>query len=597
MPKEPSSSFKYGIEWDSDITGRELEIELHCYLHNRTIEQGGLGRAGHFQKGVELIWGKHNKKKHCVIHPWWERMNEAACQDEVLANGELRQQRYLGISGCGASGKSDYGAVFAIINWLADPVNTLVLCTSTDLKASKLRVWGRIMSYFEAIPSGIAPGVLVSSQGVIVTTNDKGKRLSDESGISLIAGDKRKEREAIGKMIGAHNKRVIFIADELPELSEALLEAAYSNLATNPYFQMIGLGNFKSRYDPFGQFVQPRKGWDSLTIDDEEWETDRGICIRLDGLKSPNLVEEKDIWPIYGRKQLAAHRKDLGENSAGFYRMCRSYESPIGLDDAIYSESDLVAGKAYDQVVWLTKPTRVSGLDPSFTNGGDRAVQWFGSCGISRDGIATLSFDKYVTLREDVRKTNETRDYQIARQFRDNCIAAGILPKNSAIDCTGAGSPFLSIVREEWNHDVLGVDFSGAPSELQVSVDTQKTAKQAYDRKVSELWYVGKEFLKYSQIRGVTQELAREMKARRYDTRKGVDGLKVIVETKKDMKERLLFSPDIADSAFVMLHLCRERLGFIPGGKGRGQAGVMNRFNELARNANKVYETLYAAPE
>jgi hypothetical protein len=585
---------KYGLNWSGDD---HLAAELYCYLNNRAVKDGGLGRAVHFQNCVEMIWGKHNKKKRCIIHPWWQIMNEAACADEVLDSGELRQQRYLGISGCGLSGKSDYGAVYALVNWMADPVNTLVLCTSTDLKASKLRIWGRIMSYFDAIPTGKAPGVLVASQGVIVTTADNGKRLSDESGISLIAGDKKREREAIGKIIGAHNKRVIFLADELPELSEALLEAAYSNLATNPFFQMFGFGNFKSRYDPFGQFIQPKRGWDSLTIEDDEWETERGFCIRLDGLKSPNLIEDKDIWPIYGRKQLAGHRKDLGENSAGFYRMCRSFESPIGLDNAIYSEADLLAGSAYEKVKWLTKPIRVSSLDPSFTNGGDRAVQWFGSCGIAVGGVKTLCYDRFVLLREDVRKKLETRDFQIARQFRDNCITEGVSPKHAALDCTGAGSPFLSIVREEWSPEVLGVDFSGAPSEMTVSVDNSRTAKQAYDRKVSEIWYVGKEFLKYGQLKGIIPELAREMKARRYDTAKGVEGLKVKVETKQDIKERLLFSPDMADAAFVMLHLCRSRLGLVPGSGDRGISGARSKFFELALQTDRVYHTLYAAPD
>lgn len=592
MPKAQAIIQRYGQDWAASLT--DLEIELYCYLHNFTQEQGGLGRAGHFQNAVELIWGKHNRKKRCIIHPWWERINEAACDEEVLANGETRQRRYLGVSGAALSGKSDYAAVKAIIDWMADPINTLVLCTSTDLKQSKMRVWGRIMSYFEAIPAGIAPGTLAASQGIIATVNDKGKRISDESGICLIAGDKKREREAIGKLIGAHNKRVIFIADELPELSEALLEAAYSNLATNPFFQMIGLGNFKSRYDAFGQFVLPKCGWDALTVEDEEWETERGICIRLDGMKSPNLDHPKDIWPIYGRKQLADHKKDLGENSAGFYRMCRSFESPIGLDNAIYSEADLLAGNAYEKVVWLTKPIRVSSLDPSFTNGGDRSVQWFGSFGIAKDGVATLCVDKFILLREDVRKKLETRDFQIARQFRDNCLAEGVTPAHAALDSTGAGSPFLSIIREEWSPEVLGVDFSGAPSEMIVSVENSRTAKQAYDRKVSEIWHVGKEFLKYGQLRGVIPELAREMKARRYDTVKGVEGLKVRVETKQDMKERLLFSPDMADSAFVLLHLCRTRLGFVPGSGKRGISASRSKFLELARQTDKVYHTLYA---
>jgi hypothetical protein len=575
----------------------QIGIELRCHRDGLTPAQGGLGRAGHFRRVVELLYGPQNKAKHFIWHPWAEWPNERIHQDEVLEDGTTRQQRYIGLSGAGGSGKTDLMAVYGLVSWLEAPEETLVLCTSTDLKASRLRIWGRIRAYFEALPKQWQTGRLIDSMGLIVSTNQDGRKLSDDSGISLIAGDKRKERDAIGKMIGAHNKRVIFLADELAELSEAILEAAYSNLATNPFFQMIAASNFKSRYDPFGQFVVPKRGWDSITVDDEEWETERGICLHFDGMKSPNVLSGRDEWPIYGSKQLAAHKKDLGDNTAGFWRMCRSFESPIGLDDAIYSEADLLAGKAYEKPVWLTKPVRLSSLDPSFTNGGDRAVQWFGSYGTAVGGVQTLCWDSFKVLREDVRKKDKSRDFQIAEQFRDNCIAEGISPKHAGLDSTGGGSPFLSIVRETWSPDVLGVDFSGAPSEMVVSVETARTAKQAYDRKVSELWYVGREFLKYGQLKGVVPELAREMKARRYETVKGVDGLKVRVETKADMKTRLLFSPDIADSAFVLLHLCRVRFGAVPGSGGKGINGSRSKFIELARQADRVYHTLYAVQD
>lgn len=580
----------YGIGGDT-----QLDIEIYAYLHDWPIEKGGLGRAGHFRNIVELIWGKHNKKKRCIQHPWWDKMNEAVHRTETLADGGTRQQRYVGFSGCASSGKTDFFAIFSIVNWMIAPKDTLILVTSTDMKAARRRIWGRIVNYYDAMAEDIRPGCLVPSQYQIVAVNDKGKKLSDESSISLVPGEKKHEREALDKIIGAHNKRVFFICDELPELSEAILETAYSNLATNPEFYLYGLGNFKTRYDSFGQFLVPKNGWDSITVDDEEWETERGVCIRFDGLKSPNIEEGEDIYHgIYSSKNLAAHRKDLGENTAGFWRMVRSFETPIGMDDAIYSESDLLSGDAYGKVTWLTTPQKWSSIDPSFTNGGDRCPQWFGYYGMSKEGVLTIAFDHYVLLREDVRK-KEPRDFQIVRQFRDNCVNENIKAKNTALDATGAGAVLWSIMAEEWSDEVLKVDFSGAPSELPVGPD--KTAKQSYDRKVTELWFIGREFTKYGQLKGIPPEMAREMKARKYETVKGTDGLKMRAETKKDMKERLLFSPDLADAAFVGIHLCRTRLGAIPGVGNKGAHGSRAKFFELAKERNKVYEESYSADD
>jgi hypothetical protein len=150
---------------------------------------------------------------------------------------------YLGLSGCASSGKTEFGAVWAIVNWLADPRETLVICTSTSLKESNRRIWGRIKQFWQAAPS--LPGKLVDSMYAI-RTNDGSGVFSDESGILCVAGEKKDEKECIGKLIGAHPKRMLLIADELPELTEAIIEAAKSNLSMNPFFQMIGIGNFKS---------------------------------------------------------------------------------------------------------------------------------------------------------------------------------------------------------------------------------------------------------------------------------------------------------------------------------------------------------------
>lgn len=547
-----------------------------------------------FRKIAEMFWGPTNKSKQFVWHPWAEKMNEAVHENPIT-----KQSGHVAFNGCAASGKTDFLSVFGIVNWFCAPIHTLVLCTSTGLKESRQRIWGRIVEYYRAVPG--LPGKLVDSQGLIVTTDVMGSKVSDRCGLALVAGEKKSESEAMGKIIGAHNKRVFLLADELPELSQNLILTAMSNLAANEFFQMVASGNFKSREDPFGNFCEPKDGYDSITINDTEWETKLGYCVRFDGMKSPNILEGrtgKDAYPgIFARKHLQEIRDARGENSAEFFRMCRSFEPPIGLDNAIYSESDFIAGRSYEGVIWLDEPTPISGLDLGFTNGGDRTCQWLGKWGQDKDGIWVLWFDHHKLLHEDARLKDKTRNFQIAEQFIANCKDYGVQPQHAGIDSTAAGGVFCDIVAELWSPKILRVDFSGAPSELHISINDRKTARQAYDRRVTELWYVGVEFVKSKQIRGLSRELTREMKARIYDTVKGAEGLRMVAEKKSDMRERIGFSPDIADGAFVTLDVCRQRLRALAGTATSGQVKARASWKEQVDRNNLIFVNANYSPE
>jgi hypothetical protein len=546
---------------------------------------GGIGRENYFWNIASLLWPPKSTKPF-LRHPWAEKMIHELCK-----------RQYLGVVGCASSGKTDAAAVWGIINWLCDPVNSLVLLTSTSLKDSRKRIWGSATAYFQASVVKL-PGKLKDSVGMIGTIDENtGEANNDKSGIALIAGEKKKEKEAIGKLIGMKNKHVFLIADELPELSEALMEAAYSNLTVQvgegATFQMVGIGNFNSIYDPLGVFVRPKGGYKEITEDSLEWETEKGYCIRFDGLKSPNILEgrsKENEYPCYNSRHLKEHRNNFGENSAGFWRMCRSFPSPIGWENVIYSDADMIAGNAMDQVTWMFEPTPVSALDPAFTNDGDRAIQIFGRWGKDSKGIWVLQYDEVIPLHDNA-SVKVPRDYQIARLFRDNCIKRAVSPENCGLDSTGAGAVLLSIIHEEWNDRVAGINFSGKASQLQVSATDPTLSCDKYDRRVSELWWVGREFMKYGQIKGVTDDMAREMKARKYDTVKGAEGLRVRVETKKDMKKRISFSPDIADCAFVMLDLCRTRFGALAGGISTGQSRGVSNWKQLADKAHSIYES------
>ncbi len=81
-----------------------------------------------------------------------------------------------------------------------------------------------------------------------------------------------------------------------------------------------------------------------------------------------------------------------------------------------------------------------------------------------------------------------------------------------------------------------------------------------YANRVTEIWFSGKELIRTGQLKGIFFGLAKEMCARLYVTEKSASS-KVRVEPKPLMKARTGESPDIADAAFILLDLCRARLG------------------------------------
>lgn len=96
---------------------------MACYKMGLTVEEGGLGAEGHFREAAMLLWGEENKQKQFIWSPWADKMLELSLL-----------HKYLAVSGCASPGKSDFYAIYAIINWLADPANTSVLITSTSLR-------------------------------------------------------------------------------------------------------------------------------------------------------------------------------------------------------------------------------------------------------------------------------------------------------------------------------------------------------------------------------------------------------------------------------------------------------------------------------
>lgn len=590
-------AFRHKYDWMDDEELHPLELELKCFRFGWPPSKGGLGKFGHFKNVVRMCWPDPDEQpeagkspKPFGWHPWAERGARVLCE-----------WKYPALLGCASSSKTELAGVWGLVNWMADPMNTLVLVTSTSLKDARRRIWGSIVERFNALPW--LPGKLVDSEGIIRTVGDDGK-LSDRCGIALLAGDRTKAKEAVSRMIGLKALRVFLIADELPDLSPAIKEAALGNLASNPEFQFVGLGNFSSIYDPLGDFAEPKNGWDSITVNDDEWETKLGYCIRFDGLKSPNILCGETRWPyLYNSKTLAGHKRDYGENTAGFWRFCRSFLAPVGIEDTIYSEADLLMGKVFDtQVVWVRDPVGVAGFDPSYSAGGDRSVAVTGlfgwAYGPNQKPLPTVLINGVYVLHEDASQKNVPRSHQIARQFLQLLRTLGIRVENAGMDVTSGGTVLADIVDNESGKFVHRTQFGGYASNLPVSGevdagDKKILAKDKYHNRVTELWFGGRDLVTNQQIKGITKDMGREMKSRRFIH----VNRRIKVEEKSDMKARLGYSPDIWDAGCVLLDVCR-RLGLVTVQVDAAVKPNDRRWNKACDAAQSVYENAnYEAQE
>lgn len=509
-------------------------------------------REYYFWRVADELWNRDDLPEHMFLkHPWAEQIIH-----------ECINNKYLAVGGAASSGKSHTLAGYGIISWLARPRDTLVLMTSTSLREARKRIWGSVISLLSVIEG--APVNIRDSIGSANYIDEKGQTF-DRAGLSLIAAERSRTREAIGKFIGLKQKHVILIGDELGELSEAIMHAALSNLSKNPKFEFKGLSNPASPFDAFGTWSTPANGWESVQPEtDDEWLTKwGGKYIRLDGERSPNVLAGETIYPFLPTTEKIEEDKALlGEKSRAYMRMVRAVFFTGDEDQGVYNDAEIISSGSTLKVEFKGTTRMIGGVDPAFTNGGDRTAMYTARIGYDLTGQYVMQYEDCFFLNDDATNKAIPRSYQIVHQIREKCISLGIAPQDLAIDATGAGSPLCDVLAGEWSDEFLRVQFGGKASDKRVSMNSRLTGEELYSNRVSELWFVGKEFLRTKQIKGITSDLAKEMTSRNYEMIKS-GTLRVRVEPKSELKKRTGSSPDMADAAFITLELARQRHGLV----------------------------------
>lgn len=556
--------YAFGAFWHEIFEPWQIELKLFI---DPDQAPKSLEKHTHFIRASQILFGNPKSKHQFVWHPWAVDMIIAACS-----------YKRVGLCGAGSCGKSEFMGLWAVLNWLAAPQRTLCYVTSTTIKAARDKVWGSISKYYNALPpSVLSIGAQVNTPTPSIYSEIGGRRL-EKVGIHLVAAANGQSHEAIQKLRGNKaastsedtsrpNGRLIFIADELSDLSHAILALA-NNLRTNPYFHMIAAANPHSKFDPFSLFVEPKEGWDSISVDSPSWMTKSGgICLHFDNTQNPNYIARKTIWPIDTYENIKESLEIEDHNSPKFWRDFRGFWCPLGSDAYVYTAEDIKeAGAEETFTKWFPKPRiRLAGFDPAFTHGGDRAILWIGELGLAEDSITQIiQLVHKIQVEINAATKDKTRTRQIAEKVLEACKKFGVTPKNLGVDVSGAGGGVADMICELWDTtDVTRVEFGGKPSDLPIS-DLDKTpAVDRYDRRVTELSFFGKELLKHKQVYGITKELAAELTIREYTTTRAKGLSQVKIETKEAMRARNLPSPDISDAFHILLDTGRQRHGLV----------------------------------
>ena len=594
---------KYGRLWTprNGAVVTPLRLEMDAFLMGLTPEEGGLGKATHYRNVVSTIWPTYS------WHKWAELRAQAFCKvnvEEDAETGNKFVRSVTGLAGGTDSGKSYDMAAWALVNWFVDPLNTMVIVVSTSKIDAKQRIWAALVKmYREAHAVGIAAGRLIESMDIIKLSDEEGKAIDASVGVSdassimlLAAGDEYKD-DAQKRLQGKKNRRIVLVIDELQDCSSSVINEAIWGFKGAQELHVVGAGNPSSIFDPHGKFCEPIKGWMSVDEETPNWKIKvagiEGLALRFDsekdnpnqqsfdkgkGLRYPFLPKPNDV---------AIAKKELGDLNPQFWRKFRGFWPPADADDCtIVSDVLLARHGALDKPIWDGTPKDIAGIDPSYTEGGDRFVFTHMKWGKLISGKWAIALEKQYVLNRRA-GSQEDFQYEMIQQIHDLSIKLGIPNQWMVVDAS-AGGIFWSIGERELLRGWHAVSFAGAASDLPVSAQyamrneatgKPQVGKELFHNMSSELCFVSRYFLECEQLKGVTPDLAWEMTQRKYVRRTR----KIIIESKTDMKKRIGKSHDLFDSFSVGLFVARKVFGAMAGSEAIEEKKRKNKqsFKEL----------------
>jgi hypothetical protein len=549
---------KYGMKFSENMD--DLGIELYCYA----ISRGDYGKdycvkhninlkdfklltpAEHFLNAVKLQW----PTEVSIYNRGYTNTQLLRTLEELCNNTDIC------LAGAASMGKSFPVALWIYLDWCSAPHCTSAWVATTTLGASEDRIWGIISKLWKC--ANIQIGKLIDYRHMIVwggASNDEDKDY--RNAIKALAFQSGNEgQKAIDTTRGRKNDRVRLALDELPEMELGAITARV-NLSANDDVTFIGIGNPSAGDNPHTRWAMPKgkSNFDSVTPDMMDWETETGICLFYNGMKSPNFdarPDEPSPFPFLmdRKKQEMMLKQCYGdENAIDYVRNAIGWWPKSGFIQTVITSDLIRNADTNEEPLWDSEGfTKVAGFDTSFTIGGDRCVLTIAKLGFvrgTRNRVMWLESQKVIQLSANASVEFEI---QLATEVVSLCKSAGVQPTKFGMDVSGDGGRVGQAIIREWlRTDSTGaaialISSMGKPTDRIAAEVDRRPCSDVYDRLVSEYYYSAYHAFKSRVIFGVdsSSDLARELCLRRYT----IKNKKIAIETKDNLKKRTGYSPD-----------------------------------------------------
>ena len=557
----------YGLDFSKHPGVTQLEIELLMAKEPDPSVYSGYGRDRHIKHIIQMLWPWAYKG----WNDWSELCLWAWCNyDEI------------GTTGCAAAGKTFTFTMLSLVEYLCQPQASRLALTSTTVPSLRGRIWAEVTNF-------MAPVVPLFGLNVVDSqTKIQFKKGDDRNAIIALAVDSGSVEQAVGKLQGVHTDRMIIVVDEAAQTQPAIFSARANLQVGTTYYRFVAIANASSQFDAHGKFCEPKLGWSTITADDDHWETNTGICLHFDGLRSPNVKAGQTIYPkLFAQTNIDTIKKNHGENSLEWWSYVRGFWAPTGVRNTVLDAATIQEGRARDGIIWQGEGVKtIAALDPAFTTDGDDCCLRFAKVGKATDGGLAMLLTETIKIHLE-----ERVDYPLFYQVADKTIAElqkrGVQPEDFTLDATGGGAGIADIISQRWQNGFRRVSFGGAATEDLVSTEDEKTGKEVYFNRVTQLWFNARQLVMAGRLRGLDDDTAKELCTRLYSLKNE----KIRVESKKEMKLRTSgTSPDKADACALLadLYIYQNGLGVAAGAEGQTPYDFENFM--LANEIESSYE-------
>ncbi len=528
----------------------------------------------HMKAAHDYLWPHYA----ATWHDWDEQKFYAHCQGYKIT----------GLAGGGGTTKSHGTARVVNLFFIASPRKRSVIVSSTTLASLEGRIWGYVVKLFEemALP-------LMQDYSIVGGQNPRIQHKSVKNKIhgmfAIPVKDSGKDdassAKTLSNAVGRHpDDTMIVVLDEAPFLTAKIVDAIpnWEKGIRPGSLQIWALGNSDDKNDLHGALCTPKNGWDSIQWGrDTIWETTRAnsICIYFNPYESPAITEKDPIKKaklgqfLITEAGIEQNKRDYGEGSINFWRMCLGWWPPGESSPTLVTEQFLTEQQVMTDAEWsgFYPLYIVAGLDSALTVGGTGAKLSFGIVGHTMEGRLCIDFKGMDLLFDiEILPTAEhgSKEKQLSEKVISKLIAFNCPLSCLAMDCTGLGQALGELLSIKYK-EKMGV----VQQPFRIHASRQGAGKEMENDpnilvySPTELWTKFKSYVTANQVRGLDKVSRDQMKNRLLLK----SGDKYVLESKQAFKARmasinpgLARSPDEADARILTLLAAFLRYGFSP---------------------------------